>query len=78
MQNGSIMRSERQRVIQDEATRESSKSRLPMFGEKFGGWAPQVCSLQPSRHSAAAGVSNPFVVTDSQHMYCWTTRAGFI
>jgi hypothetical protein len=37
MQNGSIMRSERQRVIQDEATRESSKSRLPMFGEKFGG-----------------------------------------
>ena len=24
-------------VIQDEATRESSKSGLPMFGEKFGG-----------------------------------------
>jgi predicted SnoaL-like aldol condensation-catalyzing enzyme len=24
-------------VIQDEVTRESSKSRLPMFGEKFGG-----------------------------------------
>jgi predicted SnoaL-like aldol condensation-catalyzing enzyme len=24
-------------VIQDEATRESSKSRLPMFGDKFGG-----------------------------------------
>ena len=24
-------------VIQDEATRESSKSGLPMFGERFGG-----------------------------------------
>jgi predicted SnoaL-like aldol condensation-catalyzing enzyme len=24
-------------VIQDEATRDSSKSGLPMFGEKFGG-----------------------------------------
>lgn len=35
MKNGILV--EHWDVIQDEATRESSKSGLPMFGEKFGG-----------------------------------------
>jgi predicted SnoaL-like aldol condensation-catalyzing enzyme len=35
MEDGILV--ERWDVIQDEATRESSKSGLPMFGEKFGG-----------------------------------------
>ena len=35
MKNGMLV--EHWDVIQDEATRESSKSGLPMFGEKFGG-----------------------------------------
>jgi predicted SnoaL-like aldol condensation-catalyzing enzyme len=35
-------------VIQDEASRESSKSGLPMFGEKFGGGAMEAAVSSPA------------------------------
>ena len=46
-------------VIQDEATRESSKSGLPMFGEKFGGGAIEntICYVPAQRFGSESARS---------------------
>jgi predicted SnoaL-like aldol condensation-catalyzing enzyme len=63
LENGQL--AEHWDVIQDEATREQSRSGLPMFGDRFPAWAHEARRHARSLFGAASGRRRSLVVTES-------------